>query len=154
MIYAGTGHRPNKLGGYSKEAYNILYDIAFEFLNSSAVERVISGMALGWDTALAEAAIDSHIKLTCAIPFRGQEGMWPLESQNKYREIRSKADEIIIVCEGGYASWKMQTRNIWMTDNCDKILAMYNGDLSGGTYNCIKYAEKQRKEIINLYNKL
>jgi len=29
-----------------------------------------------------------------------------------------------------------------------KLIACYNGDTSGGTYNCIKYAEKQGKEII------
>lgn len=40
------------------------------------------------------------------------------------------------------------------------MIALYNGDLNdptkhhirGGTYNCIKYAERQGKEIINVWS--
>lgn len=35
-----------------------------------------------------------------------------------------------------------------MVDRCDKLIACYNGDTSGGTYNCVQYAKKKGKEII------
>ena len=38
-----------------------------------------------------------------------------------------------------------------MVDNSDKVIAYFNGEKKGGTYNCIKYAESLNKEIINLY---
>ena len=41
-----------------------------------------------------------------------------------------------------------------MVYNAEVIFAMYNGDKFGGTYNCVRYAEKQNKIIINLFKKL
>lgn len=55
MILAVTGHRPNKLGGYSKQAYRKLVKIAEVNLKKLNPDKVISGMALGWDQALAQA---------------------------------------------------------------------------------------------------
>lgn len=39
-------------------------------------------------------------------------------------------------------------RNQYMVDNSTKILACYNGDQFGGTYQCINYAKSKNKEII------
>ena len=41
-----------------------------------------------------------------------------------------------------------------MVDNCDKLLAFWNGEQSGGTWNTIQYAKKVDKyiEIIDLQN--
>jgi hypothetical protein len=33
----------------------------------------------------------------------------------------------------------------------DKLIAVYNGDLSGGTFNCIQYAKSIGKEIIYIH---
>ena len=61
MIVAGTGHRPNKLGGYNNESFLKLVNIAEDALKQMEVTEVISGMALGWDMALAQAAINLNI---------------------------------------------------------------------------------------------
>ena len=152
MIIAGTGHRPNKLGGYSKQASRRIYDVAKHYLDTMEPDGVISGLALGWDMELAEAALDLCIPLTCAIPFAGQESRWPKESQDRWNKIVKHATYTHIVSEGGYAPWKMQTRNIWMVDNCDLVLALWDGS-DGGTGNCIKYANKIDKPIVNLWDK-
>lgn len=152
MIIAGTGHRPNKLGGYSPEATRKLYNIAHTWLTDNKPSHVISGMALGWDMALANAAISCAIPFTAAIPFEGQESMWPKASQDFYNHLLSKANTIIDVCSPGYAAWKMQKRNEWMVDNCDTLLALWNGT-NGGTANCVNYAIKMEKSIINLYDR-
>lgn len=153
MRVAGTGHRPDKLGGYSDEAFNKLVEIAEETFKKMNPTEVISGMAMGWDMALAQAAINLEIPFIAAVPFIGQEKMWQKKTKDYYNELLSKAKEVVIVCEGGYSAYKMQVRNEWMVDNCDLVLAMHNGDTSGGTYNCVKYATN-KKPIINLYNKL
>ncbi len=152
MIVAGTGHRPNKLGGYSDEAFDLLVDIAIEYLQEFKPDKVISGMALGWDTALAYASLTLEIPYICAIPFKGQETMWPEKSQRLYKLLLSESSSVVYVCDDGFANYKMQKRNEWMVDNCDILLAMHDGSV-GGTNNCIKYAVKNNKKIVNLYPK-
>lgn len=151
MIIAATGHRPTKLGGYSMDALKYLRDIMVDFITKAGnVDTVISGMAIGWDTAVALATLQTKKKLICAIPFKGQEGRWPEESQYLYNQVLERATEVTIVCEGGYESWKMQRRNEWMVDNSEAIVAMWDGSV-GGTANCIRYARQQDKLAYNLY---
>lgn len=35
----------------------------------------------------------------------------------------------------------MQDRNVGMLDACDELIAIWNGDLTGGTANAVKYAQ-------------
>lgn len=153
VIVAGTGHRPNKLGGYGKEVFDILVSIAEGWLKVNRPTGVISGMALGWDMALAQASINLGIPFVAAVPFKGQECKWPEQSQREYNRIINHAAKVIYVCEPGYAPYKMQKRNKWMVDRCNILLAMWDGT-EGGTGNCISYANKKSTQIINLYNKL
>ena len=150
MIVAGTGHRPDKLGGYSDDAFNKLERIAYNWLHTNRPERVISGGALGWDQALAQAALYDGIPLTLALPFPKFWIKWPKKSQDYLELLVSQADKVVYVCEEGYAAWKMQARNKWMVDNCQSVLALWNGT-DGGTANCVRYAEQTGRPIINLW---
>lgn len=152
MIICGTGHRPDKLGGYDVDSKEKLLTFAHSSIKKLRPDRIITGMALGWDMALAYAADAEKIPFTAAIPFKGQEKMWPEGSQKFYHWLLEKADEVIYVCEEGYAVWKMQKRNEWMVDNCDTVLALWDGS-AGGTGNCIVYANKVGKPIINLWDR-
>ncbi len=151
MILAGTGHRPDKLGGYNTHVAQRLQTLASAALTKHQPQLVISGMALGWDQALAEAAVAHDIPFHAYVPFEGQESMWPLQAQQRYQDLLWKADKVIIVCEGSFAAWKMQKRNEAMVDACDKVLALWNGT-SGGTANCVAYAKTQNKPIFNLWH--
>lgn len=150
MIIAGTGHRPNKIGGYSAQADQLRFDLAHWFLSHTRPASVISGMALGWDMALAEAALALEIPFVAAVPFAGQESMWPLESQERYRALMQRADAVHIVSRGDYSSAKMQRRNEWMVDNCTHVVALWDGS-PGGTANCVAYANKVRRDGWNLW---
>jgi uncharacterized phage-like protein YoqJ len=150
MIIAGTGHRPDKLGGYTGETYWRLYNLAHDYLTQHTPDRIITGMALGWDTVLAHVARDLTIPFIAAIPFAGQESRWPHASQVFYRELLNHAHHVKVVCEGGYAAWKMQVRNKWMVDECDKLIALWNGT-PGGTANCIRYAQTLSRPLRNLW---
>ena len=149
LIIAGTGHRPNKLGGYSEDIYTELIKLASMCIEKYKPSQIISGMALGWDQALSEAAIQYNIPLTAAIPFINQESKWPKLSQEKYKNILSRSTKII-TSEGGYSACKMQLRNQWMVENCDAILALWDGS-SSGTANCIEYANKLNRKVINIW---
>lgn len=150
MIIAATGHRPDKLGGYSTNILNGLTDLARDHLLAQTPEAVISGMALGWDTAVACAAIELKIKLIAAIPFAGQEKIWPPAAQQRYRWILQKAAKVEVVCVGGYHRTKLQVRNEWMVDRCDRLVSLWNG-AAGGTANCLFYASIQGKPHDNLW---
>lgn len=152
MIIAGTGHRPDKLGGYSQEALRKLVVISQRYIDTLPEKPIIlSGMALGWDQALAWAAINSGCEWWAYVPFKGQEMHWPEDSQAMYHLLLRNASHTVICSEGGYAAWKMQHRNKLMVDDSDCILAMFDGS-PGGTANCIKYAELKKKPVVNLYN--
>ena len=153
LVVAGTGHRPNKLrGGYSEETFERLVELAQSALVRHEATHVISGMALGWDQALAEATRRLGLPLVAYIPFAGQEGRWPIESQQRWQSLCDYASAKVVVCEGGYTPQKMQHRNERMVNDCDMLLALWNGDTSGGTWNCVKYAQTQtRVQIVNLW---
>lgn len=154
MLVAGTGHRPDKLGGFTDAVERRLHTVATRWLedNRPHIKYVISGMALGWDQALAQAAIDLGIRYHAYIPFEGMESKWPRFAQAKYKALLNRADQIIIVSPGAYAGYKMQKRNIAMVDNCTHVLALWNGS-ADGTANCIEYAEYKKRPIINLWKR-
>ncbi len=150
MIVSFTGHRPDKLGGYelpNPTYLKVCKDID-RTLKELKVEKVISGMALGVDQWAASIAIKLGIPFVAAVPFLGQEGMWPNQSKKIYKFLLDKAGEIVIVNEGGFTAKKLQLRNEWMVDNCDVLIAVYNGDDKGGTANCVRYAKEKKKEIV------
>lgn len=152
MIVAGTGHRPDKLGGYAEESETRLVFFAVEILGELKPSEVISGMALGWDMALAEAAWLLGIPFKAYIPFRGQESKWPRASQTLYRNLCVQAQDIVVCSPGGYDPYKMHVRNHRMVDDCDKVLALYNGS-PGGTAECVAYAQRAGREVLNLWSR-
>ena len=151
MIIAFSGHRPNKLGGFKvpNPTYNYICQEIEKTLLELKPEKIISGMALGVDQWAANVAIKLGIPFLAAVPFEGQERAWPEASQKVFHKLLDKAAEVVIVSEGGYAAHKMQTRNIWMVDHCDKLIAVWDGT-PGGTGNCVNYAISKDKEIIRI----
>jgi predicted Rossmann fold nucleotide-binding protein DprA/Smf involved in DNA uptake len=151
MKRAATGHRPDKLGGYGPAVAARLRRGATRFLEGRRnTTEAVGGMALGWDTAWALAALDVGVPLVAALPFKGQESRWPVESQRLYHWILERAAEVVIVCPGGYSPDKMQRRNEWMVDRCDELAALWDGS-AGGTANCVAYADQVGRPVVNLW---
>jgi uncharacterized phage-like protein YoqJ len=150
---AGTGHRPNKLGGYKPNPISLYVRASIaEVLQAEQPDEVISGMALGFDMWLAEIAIEQGIPLIAAMPFIEQASAWPIESQRQHEALLAKAKKVISIVDrpAGYAAWKMHRRNEWMVDHCDVLLACYDGSQSGGTFNCLQYAQRKGVRIIEI----
>lgn len=149
-IVAGTGHRPDKLGGYEPCAMHAWVKVQIHAqLEQLQPLYIISGMALGFDQFLAEVAIERKIPFVAAVPFKGQQRAWHPPQQEIYRTLLARAVEIVIVSEGGYSNEKMQIRNMWMVDHCNILLACFNGS-PGGTANCVNYANRMRREIARI----
>lgn len=153
MKIAFTGHRPNKLpGGYdlSSPKYDHIKNETRRHLLELKPELAISGMALGYDTLAVDICIELSIPFVAAIPFKGQELIWPAESQRKYNELIKQASEVIVVSEGGYSAHKMQIRNEWMINNSDMLIAVWDGKTNSGTCNAVTYATMAGKKIIRI----
>lgn len=161
-----TGHRPNGLPiayGYNmdnsawqtlKEYLKLTITKCYEYAAENEELTLISGMALGVDTIYWQAAKELReenrsIKIEAAIPFEGQEKRWNAHSQQEYKNMLEQSDIVTIVSPGGYAAYKMESRNRYMVNNADIVIAVFNGK-AGGTAKCIDYAEKQNKTIINI----
>ena len=171
MKLAVTGHRPDKLfprdrgfvNPYAEENNKLLIKFAVHCLadyrkhaaelgfNCDSLE-IITGMALGWDQAIAQACVSLGIPFIAACPCKKQETKWFHSSQVVYNYLLTEAKQVVYVHNGSFNDSCMQKRNIWMVDHSDgHLLALWDGT-SGGTGNCIKYAVTQSTQITNGYN--
>ena len=96
-IVAATGHRLDRLGGHSPEVFARLQALAKASLQKLQPATVISGMALGWDQAVALAAIDLSIPLIAAVPFSTQDSKWNQDDRNTWEGIMFHTQQIIYV---------------------------------------------------------
>ena len=141
-----TGHRPNKIGGYDpnnpkrvairKELRNMLLVL----LEDDPDITAICGGALGVDTDAARECYKLGIPYMIASPCRNQDKMWPTASKVSYKKMCDLATSVHFVHDGGYNSSCMQDRNRFMVDNADVLISVWDGVESGGTWNCITYA--------------
>lgn len=161
MIVAGTGHRMEKLGGYNSTTERKVLTVARQAIAELKPSKVISGMALGWDQALALTALENSIPLICAVPLKGFQRKWPMSSQHAFTDILACADEVVYVDElhgyalrgyapGVYHPAKMNIRNRWMVDNSQMIAALWDGS-RGGTGNCMEIVQQLRRESRNFW---
>jgi uncharacterized phage-like protein YoqJ len=150
VIIAGTGHRPDKLGGYDIQATMRVIDFATKTMAARLPSRVITGMAIGWDMAWAQAALNLGIPYHAYVPFEGQELKWPMSTRLYYKVLLNKAEHVKICSTGGYSKASMQLRNQFMVDDCTEVAALWNGS-AGGTQNCISYAMMVGKPYINYW---
>lgn len=156
-----------KLSGPHSELGEFLGGIVAPYeTGNNPLIHVISGMALGWDQMLALACVELGIPFTASVPLRGFQMRWPERSIEVYESLLEEAASVVYVDEledakykklnrfmkpGLYSPIKMQTRNVHMVDNCDALLALWDGS-SGGTGNCIQYANQVGKPWRNFWD--
>lgn len=144
VIAAITGHRPEKIPDMDRVYHALI--VAYQ---EHGVTRVIQGMAAGVDLTSAKAAYASAIPFVCARPWFGH---MPRVTDRKNYEaaLKHAAETVAVDPANSYpGAWVYQKRNEWMVDNADIVIAVWDGT-KGGTANCVKYAEKVGKPIVNL----
>jgi len=160
MKIAITGHRPNKLGNDYDLTSPLIQKIKSRIITvignvvamdaSNPKPRLITGMALGIDTLFAKIAIELNIPFIAAIPCLRHDSKWIDKSRYEYGQIlMNKLCTVHLVSNCEYNSSVMQKRNKWMVDNCDHLIAVWDGT-SGGTANCVRYAESVKKNIFRI----
>ena len=144
-----TGHRPEKLTLSETDVKAGLTEQIRKAV-SEGYTTFITGMAKGVDLWAGEIVADlrdsgADIKLIAASPYEGFGKGWAPEWQSLYQEILQRADLVKYVCPG-YNKGCFMTRNKWMVDHSNLVIAVFNGE-KGGTKNTIDYDRKQGIEV-------
>ena len=155
MVCCVTGHRPagfpfaRNRGEERFERYldKLKYEVGK--LISEGYTYLISGLAEGADldfawvgTLYREKYPDVFIE--GAAPYRIS------PRRGSFREqMMSECDKVTVLAEEYYPGC-MQKRNMYMVDKADVVLAIWNGEAHGGTWNTISYARSRGKKIIYL----
>lgn len=130
--------------------FSDLVDFAVTVLPKNA-KKVISGMASGWDQAIAVASNKRGIPWVAAVPFEGQASRWPQEHQDFYHDLLKSASEVVLVSDGGYAPEKHTLRDQWMVNNSSAVSALWSGVRKGGTWATVEYALRSDKPVLNFW---
>lgn len=170
-----TGSRPNKLKGYVTANYNdFVHDLSSileAVYNRLGAVKFISGGAQGMDQLafwavdqLKNRTADTNIQNILHVPFEGQDRIWAetgLFSRGQYQTIRQMADSTVIIAPSVDVNDKkavckaLDDRNHSMADAADLVIALYpdtgwNTAKHSGTANCMQYAAKKQKPILQL----
>lgn len=144
---AFTGHRT-----YCGEASDALWQM-LEALYDRGFRTFLSGMAVGFDLAAAEAVLElgrqrDGVRLLAAVPFHGQENRFSPADRERFRSVLAAAAETVVLSpvyhRGCYA-----VRNNYLTDNARVLVAWYDGS-SGGTHYTVRRALRRGLEVVNL----
>ncbi len=139
---AFTGHRHLKYN-------NVLSGL--ESVHTGNKDAIwITGGAMGLDSHAASFALDNGIPLWLVLPFPPgvMSAKWP--NSSPYRAILGRSVKEcarLSVLHPVFDISIYQRRNERMVELCDSLAAFFDGS-SGGTANCVRYAESVRKKVV------
>lgn len=149
MRYAVTGHQPPALGGYGPDAQARLDALADGFLARSAATEVVSGMAAGWDMAMARAAVRAGLPLVAALAFCGQGVGWPPEARAELDGLLCAASHVHLQGEDRRPGmWAERDR--WVLARSEAVVALWSG-APGGTADAVRHAASRGLPVENLW---
>jgi len=102
-----------------------MIEFAIETIPQYEPTKIITGMSLGWEQALAMAALELNIPFIAALPFTNQENVWPDKSQFFYRSLLGKATQVKYISKGAFDRKKFWERDRWIVDNSDGIFVLW-----------------------------
>lgn len=147
-IAFGSGHRPEDSAGLE---HYLMVGLAKPELIKRKVRVAICGMAAGFDLAFGCAAMDLGLELWCARPWAGHK---PRKKDRMiYFDLIDYAEEVHNVNrDDNYPGpWVYQERNEFMVDSAHLGIVFWNGKQTGGTWNCLEYANKVATPYFNVY---
>jgi uncharacterized phage-like protein YoqJ len=116
----------------------------------------MSGCALGWDQAIADAALELGHNLHLAVPFDGFDARWTPSARRHFDYIRERATSVHVVCSPNTVDTigvpkALDQRNRYMLGCSSVLLALYDGVSKGGTYSCLYQAELRKVPVDNVW---
>lgn len=147
MRVAVTGHQPPLLGGYDDVVTARLLALARSWIDGQAPCEIISGMAAGWDMAMAEAAVDAGVPLVAALACPGQNRGWPVDARQRFERVMAAAS-VVHVMPGGAGMWAR--RDGWVLARGEIVVALWSG-IESGTGRAVAKARRLGKPVLNLW---
>lgn len=148
LTAAFTGHR--NYDGCVDEALRQTITTLFD----RGIHTFLSGMAVGFDLAAAEAVLElrlslPELRLIAVVPFVGQAYCFPVAERVRYDSILAAADQTIVI-EEHYTPACYAHRNDFLVDQASVLVAYYDGS-TGGTRYTVKRARRLKSEVLNLW---
>jgi uncharacterized phage-like protein YoqJ len=141
-----TGHRPERIED-NEEAVRELISEALVMLGAT---RFFQGMAAGVDLWSAKEAWKLKIPYVGVRPWAGH--MPRVADTVEYTKVLNHADEIVNTNQSleypGMICY--HTRNEYIVDNVDTMIAVWDGKPFGGTYSCIMYAWQKAIPVLRI----
>lgn len=155
LIVVATGHRWQRLDiPRTPETERRLEALATAFLEQLQPDRVISGLALGWDTAVAMAAVRLAIPLVACMPGkRGQqESRWDFGDQGTHEWLVRQSAEHSWICGDLPFPKACLSRDEYMVTQTGAglVAALWSGEPSG-TGTTVRMADKRGLPVVNLW---
>lgn len=156
---AFTGYRPQKMPfGFDEtdprcvDFKKRLHDTIESFI-WQGYQHFISGGAMGMDMFAAEAVLQlkaTHpdITLEMVSPFDAQTAKWAPQYQRRHDRLFDLADTVTATGHE-YTKSAMFTRNRYLVNNADVLLAAYDGQ-PGGTQMTVQYAKQMGIQVCTI----
>lgn len=153
-----TGHRPQRFKFKYNEHYSLCKKIKkalcteIKKLYAKGVRTFWVGGSMGVDTWSAEIILElkqqpefADLRLCVALPFPAFKQRFDSRQQTRLRDILRACDEQVTTSEAESAE-SYYTRNKYMVDHSDCVLAVYDNDRSirSGTGMTVNYASKKK----------
>lgn len=161
MIIAGTGSRSLQLEPVSFK--RVIFDATVKALSLKRPDLVLSGMAEGFDTCIAAAAIKLGIPFDAILPTANYGSYYwrshSVTGTNRYDEFENyirQARDVIVVSEELYVNGVHANfvRNQYLVDHSNHML-VYNPE-SLGTRDCLNRINQARRpySLLTLENEV
>lgn len=157
MKLAFTGHRPEGLPfGENEDAQScrVLRRLLWEEIVKridDGYDTFYCGAAKGADiicgelVVLAQEKLSMPVQLICVVPFKDQAKGWSDSWLCRYNTLLEKSSQVIQLSEHYYRGC-YYTRDRYLVDHTDALIAVYSGR-RGGTAYTVQYANEKGKEV-------
>lgn len=122
-------------------------------LYAGGVRTFLSGMAVGFDLAAAEAVLELRsscpgLRLVAVVPFEGQQSRFSQTDRARFGRVLAAADEVVVLATHYYRG-VYAVRNDFLVAHACVLIAWYDGS-SGGTHYTVRRALRSGRRVDNL----
>jgi hypothetical protein len=108
-----TGHRPQRIPGFNLARVT---DLARAALERHQPDHVITGLGLGWDTAVGLACVELALPFTAALPHLGRPARWRAAALARWFALLEHAHQVVVIGNEKDPRAAYLARNRWTID--------------------------------------